>query len=216
MLQTAASLLCLCLLPSTLGIEWVERAQAHEVKTAEDIGATMHIEPNDTPRAGEEVLAWFALTRRGGQPIPLSECNCQLNVYTQPQTEATLTPTLSAVNAEGYQEIPGAWLTFPAVGAYTLVISGSPKQPEDFAPFELNFDVTVAVGQSVPQVPKNEADKLPKPQAGLQVQPETEAAVETVADGSKLAASKWVTFGAIGAILVGLWVWRAQRSRRKS
>lgn len=151
-IATAASL---ALLP-TLQPNRERTAQAHQVEIVEDVGATLHIEPNDTPRAGEETLAWFALTRRGGQTIPLADCDCQLAVYTQPKGDAAeLTPTLITVDAEGYQDIPGAQLTFPTVGAYTLVMSGSPKQAEDFSPFELSFDVTVAAGQSAPESPAN-------------------------------------------------------------
>lgn len=128
-------------------------AIAHQVEIVEDVGATLHIEPNDTPRAGEEALAWFALTRKGGQTIPLSDCDCQLAIYAQAQGQsegdtASITPSLTPVDAEGYEDIPGARFTFPDVGAYTLVISGSPKQPDSFTPFELSFDVTVAAGQS--------------------------------------------------------------------
>ncbi len=150
----AVSLSHQTLLPQTK-----QTAQAHQVEIVEDIGATLHIEPNDTPRAGENVLAWFALTRRGGQTIPLSDCDCQLAVYTQPQgNTATLTPALEPVDAEGYQDIPGAQLIFPAVGTYTLVISGSPKQAADFTPFELDFDVTVAAGEAIASSPEESAD----------------------------------------------------------
>ena len=129
-------------------------AQAHQVEIVADVGATLHIEPNDTPRAGEEVLAWFALTRKGGETIPLAACDCQLAVHAQPKGDAaSLTPTLSAVDAEGYEDIPGARFTFPAVGAYTLVIDGSPKQADDFTPFKLDFDVTVAAGQPAQSAP---------------------------------------------------------------
>lgn len=48
----------------------IHPASAHKVKTTADVGATLHIEPNDTPRAGEVTRAWFALTRKGGKVIP--------------------------------------------------------------------------------------------------------------------------------------------------
>lgn len=129
-------------------------ARAHEVEIEGDVGATLHIEPNDVPKAGESVLAWFALTRPGGETIPLANCDCTLAVYAQtkdrPYEDQTpaLTPDLLAVDAEGYQDIPGARLTFPSVGTYTLVISGKPKQEEDFAPFTLAFEKTIASASS--------------------------------------------------------------------
>ena len=126
-------------------------------------------QPSDTPHAGEEVLAWFALVRQGGEPIPLADCNCALAVYAQPEDQPyegktpDLSPNLEAINAEGYQDIPGARLTFPDVGAYTLVLTGEPKQVEDFTPFSLAFEKTVASGVSTPKIPANPEAALPSP-----------------------------------------------------
>ena len=130
-------------------------AEAHKVQVAEDVGGTLHMEPNDTPRAGESALAWFALTRKGGQVIPLSECNCKLSVYTStsaPSSSPLLTPALKAVSAEQYQGIPGAEVQFPQPGAYQLQLSGTPIAGGNFKPFELKFQVTVATGTSIPTV----------------------------------------------------------------
>ncbi|WP_416667313.1 hypothetical protein [Egbenema bharatensis] len=127
-------------------------AIAHQVQIAGDVGGTMHIEPNDNPRAGEPSLAWFALTRQGGELIPLEACNCQLTIYTQPGAIVE-SPLLEAVSAEGYTGIPGAEVTFPQVGAYELVLQGEPVTADDFQPFELRFPVTVAAGQTVPSPP---------------------------------------------------------------
>jgi hypothetical protein len=124
-------------------------ASAHKIETAEDVGATLHIEPNDTPRAGEVAQAWFALARKGGKIIPLKECNCELAVYSQPREtgEAPLIqPTLQPISAERYQGIPGAKITFPKPGAYQLELTGKPANGTNFQPFELKFDVTVAAG----------------------------------------------------------------------
>ena len=124
-------------------------ASAHKIETDEDVGATLHIEPNDTPRAGEAAQAWFALTRRGGKVIPLKECNCQLAVYSEPRKtgEAPLAqPTLQPISAERYQGIPGAKITFPKPGAYQLELTGKPINGVTFQPFELKFDITVAAG----------------------------------------------------------------------
>ncbi|MBD1906740.1 hypothetical protein NDI37_20755 [Funiculus sociatus GB2-A5] len=130
-------------------------ASAHKVQIAEDVGGTLHIEPNDNPKAGEPSLAWVALTRKGGQVIPLQECNCKLSVYSQPRTQQTtplLSPPLKAISTEGYQGIPGASVVFPSPGAYQLQLSGTPTSGADFKPFELKFTVTVAAGTGVPKV----------------------------------------------------------------
>lgn len=178
-------------------------AYAHKVETAGDVGATMHIEPNDTPRAGDEVLAWFAIARPGGETIPSADCNCTLAVYAQPRDQPRddkppdLTPTLAAVNAEGYQDIPGARFTFPDVGTYTLVINGEPKQEGEFSPFELDFETTVASGSSssasTPQATADTEATLPSDSVAA-----SPAVAEPAAD---LSYVKWAIVG-VGIIAV--------------
>ncbi len=133
----------------TLSITNIHPATAHKVETAADVGGTLHIEPNDNPRAGESTQAWFALTRKGGKVIPLEQCNCQLAVYAEPHTPgepALLEPSLKPINAEIYQGIPGADITFPKPGIYQLQLSGKPTAGGNFQPFEFKFEVTVAAG----------------------------------------------------------------------
>lgn len=144
-------------------------ALAHQVKTSQAVGATLHIEPNDTPKAGEEVLVWFALTQRGGEPIPLAACQCELQVLSgstssqgAPAPSLMRQPALSPVNAEGYQAIPGARLTFPEVGAYQLRLIGAPQsEAVAFDAFDLAFEVTVAA--ALPTAPTARTATLPAP-----------------------------------------------------
>ncbi|MBE9190108.1 hypothetical protein IQ230_06975 [Gloeocapsopsis crepidinum LEGE 06123] len=120
---------------------------AHKVQTAADVGATLHIEPNDNPRAGESSLTWFALTRKGGQIIPLAECDCKLAVYSESSSsQPLLEPPLKSISAERFQNIPAAEIVFPQSGAYRLQFTGSPKVAGSFQAFELSYDVNVAPG----------------------------------------------------------------------
>ena len=120
-------------------------AIAHNVEISNEVAATFHITPNHNPQVGKPTQAWFALTRRGGGTIPLSECNCALNVYAVPRADEDqpiMQPQLSAINVEKYQDIPGAKIVFPQAGAYQLVISGTAKN-DTFSPFELSYEVNV-------------------------------------------------------------------------
>ncbi|MEM1368326.1 MAG: hypothetical protein AAGG02_09965 [Cyanobacteria bacterium P01_H01_bin.15] len=120
---------------------------AHKVEISGDVGGTIHIEPNDNPRAGEPSLVWIALTRSGGEILPLADCTCKLAIYAQPRTaeQAPLaTPELRPVTAEGREQIPGAEVTLPEVGSYEFVISGKPQTDQNFEPFQLSFEITVA------------------------------------------------------------------------
>ena len=81
-------------------------AIAHNVEISNDVAATFHIEPNHNPQANQPTTAWFALTRRGGNSIPLSECDCALNVYAIPRnddSEPILQPELMPLDVEKYQ-----------------------------------------------------------------------------------------------------------------
>ncbi|NEO99194.1 MAG: hypothetical protein F6K58_11025 [Symploca sp. SIO2E9] len=128
-------------------------AVAHKVQTNADVGATFHIEPNHNPRAGEPARTWFALTRTGGQLIPLEQCECKLAVYEQPSAAGDspiLEPTLKAISAEQYQGIPGADIIFPKAGAYELELSGAPKSGANFQEFNLKYTVNVSTGKAAP------------------------------------------------------------------
>ena len=119
---------------------------AHEVEVSGDVAATFHLEPNHNPRAGETAKVWFALTRRGGQIIPLKQCNCKLAVYPKNHKEGDkplMEPPLKAVSAERYQGIPGAEIVFPKAGIYGLELSGKPKTAANFKHFKLTYTVTV-------------------------------------------------------------------------
>ncbi len=138
-------------LPLLIFLVFTSPVFAHKVKISENVGATLHIEPNDNPRAGEPAQAWFALTRKGGKVIPLAECNCQLAVYSQPRKAGEtplFKPSLKAIVAEKYQGIPGADIIFPQPGAYLLELNGKPVKADDFKPFKLKFEMTVAAGSS--------------------------------------------------------------------
>nr|MCU0553116.1 hypothetical protein [Leptolyngbya sp. Prado105] len=63
-------------------------------------------------------------------------------------------PTLQAISAEQYKGIPGAEVTFPKAGIYTLEISGKPKvDPDEFNAFKFAYDVTVQAGTSAQSTP---------------------------------------------------------------
>ena len=130
---------------------------AHTVKVDGDVAATFHIEPHHNPLAGKASLAWFALTRKGGQLIPLSQCNCQLEVYPIPHEEGKtpplLKPALKTVNVDRYRGIIGATIAFPKAGQYELELSGTAKAPATFKPFTLSY--TVTVGGSSDQMQMN-------------------------------------------------------------
>lgn len=161
-------------------------AQAHTIKTAQGVAATFHIEPNHNPKAGETAQAWFALTRQGGEPIPLEQCNCELAVYADrdPTKTPLLRPPLTTIVAEA-RGLPGAVIVFPKAGIYELKLSGRAKDNQSFQPFELSYTVTVQAGKTAAQTAQSQNQ-----------------AVSTQASSTPSAAQNWVVPGvAIVALL---------------
>ncbi len=167
-------------------------AQAHNVKTAGDVAALFHIEPDHNPKAGQASRAWFTLTKKGGALIPLELCNCKLEVHQEPRKESAeplLEPPLKAISVEQYQSVPGAEIVFPKAGIYKLQIRGTAKDGQSFQPFELSYSVTVQAGAAQPAI-------VPAPIA--QVPTKTETA------GS---GNGWLGLGvAIASLLGGAWL----------
>lgn len=140
--------LLLCLLAATLTT--ITPVSAHKIQVSQDVGGTLHIEPDDTPLAGKATLTWIVLTHKGGQPLPLGQCNCQLSVYPEPSAKHSpplLKPELKAISTQGYKNIPGAIITFPKTGRYQLELIGKPKAGASFKPFVLSYNVTVAAAK---------------------------------------------------------------------
>jgi hypothetical protein len=126
---------------------------AHNVELAGDIAGTWHVEPDHNPRAGEPAKVWIALTRKGGEVLPLAQTDCQLAVFSQPYTEGEqplLQPELKAIEVEQYQGIPGADVVFPQPGLYEMELSCTPKETGSFTAFEMRSNVTVVAGAPSP------------------------------------------------------------------
>ena len=118
-------------------------AIAHEVRTSQEVGGTIHIEPNDRPIAGRKSTIWVALTKRGGEIIPYAKCNCRMEVRSLSDRNIRFTVRNSLAIIERYLGLPSLEVTFPQVGRYELKLSGSAKNGQNFPPFELTFTTNV-------------------------------------------------------------------------
>jgi hypothetical protein len=116
---------------------------AHEVRTSQEVGGTIHIEPNDRPIAGKKTRIWIALTKRGGEIIPYEKCNCQMEVRSLSDRNLKFTVSNSLAIIDRFLGLPSLEVTFPQIGRYELKLNGSPRDNADFAPFELTFTTNV-------------------------------------------------------------------------
>ncbi|MBD1909675.1 hypothetical protein [Leptolyngbya sp. FACHB-8] len=187
-----------------LGLLASAPAQAHKTLVDGDIAGTWHIDPDHNPKAGEPATAWVALTRKGGTLLPLNEANCQMQVYTlprQPEAIPILEPPVKAIAAEQYSGIPGSDIVFPAVGQYQLQLNCTPIQENAFAPFQLQYDVTVAAGNPTPAPSTVTGSPLPPP-------PGAEAP-----RGSSGGVSAGGAIALISVAGVGGWLWFTRRKQ---
>jgi hypothetical protein len=115
-------------------------AHQDQMSTSGNVGAMIHVDPNDTPPAGQPRPAWFELTRADGSPIPLSDCNCQVMVHNAQDRAIIHDLPLASTSVAG-EEVISTTITFPTPGSYTVVLSGESKDGS-FEPFEIMFPIT--------------------------------------------------------------------------
>mgnify|MGYP001062570107 CR=1 FL=1 len=188
---------------------------AHLVKTDGNVGATFHLEPNHNPRSGEPAQTWFALTQSGGESVSLDECDCQLEVFRGgDRSEAIATPTLTAISAEGYEDIPAAEVIFPEAGVYDLVLTGSPQNDADFEPFSLSYEVTVRPGraatESTSETETSETQTSKTETSQTQPIASGEAVDETTGFVFPVV---WGAIAVAGVVIVAGWAWKRLRSQ---
>ncbi len=121
-------------------------ALAHEIARDGNVGGLIHIEPDDAPLVSTPNPASFEVNQRGGRAILLSQCACRLSIYAgvlRPGARPSSTPKLS----QGKGKL-NTTLTFPAAGAYTLVLQGRPRAGARFPPFTLKWTVRADVTDS--------------------------------------------------------------------
>ena len=118
-------------------------AIAHEVRTSQEVGGTIHIEPNDRPVVGKKTRIWIALTKRGGEVIAYEKCNCRMEVRSLTDKSIKFTVSDSLAILERYLGLSSKEVTFPQVGRYELKLIGLPRNDANFQPFELTFTTNV-------------------------------------------------------------------------
>lgn len=116
---------------------------AHEVKTSQEVGGTIHIDPNDRPVVGQKTRIWIALTKRGGEIIPYEKCNCRMEVQslTDRSIKFMIADSMSIIDR--FLGLPSLAVTFPQVGRYELKLIGTPRNNAGFDPFVLVFNTNV-------------------------------------------------------------------------
>lgn len=111
-------------------------AQAHVLREDHGISGVLHMPPSDEPRANESTDLYISFGDKTGA-LNLADCNCNLQVSKDGNQLATvpLRPRAKLSAAGTY--------TFPTVGVYDVVATGTPKNSA-FPAFRLTYIVRVA------------------------------------------------------------------------
>ena len=106
------------------------RAYAHFLATSGDIGAVLHMDPNDDPIANQPTAFYVEVKQRANQFDPQ---NCSCTVTLSKGGETVLSQPFSANFS----------FVFPERNVYHLAVMGKPLTGTPYAPFTLQWDVRV-------------------------------------------------------------------------
>ena len=114
--------------------------QAHFLATDKNIGAVLHVDPNDSPIAGEQASFFFELKDKQNKLTP-KKCDCTFEIdengqaiYSQPLFQSNKKPSLSNASV---------FYTFPKIDVYTIKIIGKPHTSGEFQSFILSWNFRV-------------------------------------------------------------------------
>ena len=115
-------------------------ASAHILAIDGDIGAVLHIPPDDSPENGQPTnyVMTFSDSKKH---FNLAKCDCKLTVLADDQV------VKSGPMGPGTDNVSYTKLTIDNPGVYTLEFSGQPKDGANFQTFTLDYTVRVSDGQ---------------------------------------------------------------------
>jgi hypothetical protein len=121
---------------------FINSAQAHAKETADQIAATLHIDPADHPIVNKEANFYFTFSDPSNT-FALKNCDCSITVLkdTREIDKQSVKSSDGVLSSFGSQ--PLYTKTFSEVGQYNLHFNAAPKNGAQFKPFQLNYDVEV-------------------------------------------------------------------------
>lgn len=115
-------------------------AFAHLLKSDGNIGAVLHIDPDDDPIAEQQAGLFFEFKDKQGK-FSSQNCDCTFSIieggkelFSQPLFQNNNNPDLANASV---------FYTFPEKNVYQVKITGKPNTPGAFQAFNLSFDVRV-------------------------------------------------------------------------
>jgi len=119
----------------------VEKADAHFILVDDQIGAILHIDPNDSPVANSPSTFNFSFKDPSNR-LDLRKCDCTFSIISN--GSPIYTAKLSADPNIQFSATEASFqFTLPETGIYTLIMEGKPMAPVDFQSFKLSYDLRV-------------------------------------------------------------------------
>ncbi len=136
---------------------------AHVLKTDGDIGAVLHVNPDDDPVVGEETNFFFEFKDRKNKFAPVN-CNCIVSIADSGGKDV-FTGNLFENDSNPSLESASFGFVFPKKDIYKITVSGAPKVEGQFQSFKLSYDLRVAKVSSQKNnaeetKPENDQNKL--------------------------------------------------------
>lgn len=114
----------------------VTPVEAHFLATDKNIGAILHVDPNDSPMAGSQASFFFEFKDKLNKFKP-QNCNCTFEV--DADGKAIFTQSLFQNNSNPSLSNASIFYTFPKIDVYTIKVIGNPITPNAFQPFTLTW-----------------------------------------------------------------------------
>ena len=115
-------------------IGFYSTAFAHVLKTDNNIGVVLHIDPNDNPVANEPATLIFEIKDTQNK-FSLPNCDCNLAIASNGQLISSFPVTGQGTDNTGIIKF-----TFPGKSVYSLTLTGQPKGNANFQKFSLEWD----------------------------------------------------------------------------
>jgi len=119
-------------------------ASAHVLKVDGNIGAVLHINPDDNPTTGDDTDYTMSFDDASGK-FNLSNCDCTVAFIADGKTVGTRQLAVSG------KTVSENHYTFTRPAVYTFRFTGKPKTPGAFQSFSLDYLVRVSGGQAAIQ-----------------------------------------------------------------
>lgn len=132
-LQVSVFLLICAIVPPSVS--------AHILQADGNIGAVLHIDPQDDPVAGQQSAFFFEFKDKTGK-FSSWACNCTFAIL-QGGKELVIQPLFPA-SSDASADTASVFFTFPKRDVYQIRVNGTPVTPNTFQPFTLTYDVRVA------------------------------------------------------------------------